>query len=492
MKKILFIASICIAKYSSAQWIGSNPIQQGSAGNIAIGFPTYTPVSLLQVKNGSVLFDGTTGTTPISGSGTRMMWVPAKGAFRAGLSSLTGWDDANIGLRSFAVGSSTVASGSFSVAAGTTSTASGAYSFAAGNNTTASNSGTFAFGFASVASGSMCAAFGNTSIAQSCNSFVIGRYNNTSGSYSPTAWNLGEPLFVIGNGMNAGALSNALVVLKNGNMGMGTDTPAEKLSIETTGSAMSVKTTHPADWGYNSVLSVNLNNTKALTIHNTSLTGGYAECFKVMGSGQTEIINKLPTNYEAIGLYVGERSMYDAYTYNPFLAKGKMYVFQSSNSEYAAVFHNNGGSGPGVLIQSGSGTGSGAAYPLLRIVSRGSSPGDPAYDVFRVDGFTNATYAREIIVNLNTSWPDYVFEPTYDLKPIAEVETYLKINKHLPEMPSQNEVETEGINVAKMDALLLKKIEELTLYIIETNKKMELISIKNKELAEALSVLKNK
>ena len=68
--------------------------------------------------------------------------------------------------------------------------------------------------------------------------------------------------------------------------------------------------------------------------------------------------------------------------------------------------------------------------------------------------------------------PDYVFEPTYDLKPLAEIETYIKENKHLPEVPSAKEMEKNGVQLGEMNMLLLKKVEELTLYSIEQNKKL--------------------
>ena len=66
--------------------------------------------------------------------------------------------------------------------------------------------------------------------------------------------------------------------------------------------------------------------------------------------------------------------------------------------------------------------------------------------------------------------PDYVFEEGYDLSTLEEVEAYIKDNKHLPEVPSAKEMEENGIELAQMNMLLLKKIEELTLHLIEQNK----------------------
>ncbi len=78
--------------------------------------------------------------------------------------------------------------------------------------------------------------------------------------------------------------------------------------------------------------------------------------------------------------------------------------------------------------------------------------------------------ADSITVALSGNWADYVFNKDYPLKPLNELESYIIINKHLPEIPTSNDIKNNGINVASMDASLLKKIEELTLYIIELKK----------------------
>ncbi|PWG78070.1 hypothetical protein [Pararcticibacter amylolyticus] len=89
--------------------------------------------------------------------------------------------------------------------------------------------------------------------------------------------------------------------------------------------------------------------------------------------------------------------------------------------------------------------------------------------------------AREIKVE-NTNWPDYVFSSAHVKLSLRELETFISSNKHLPEIPSAKEIEKEGVNLSEMNAKLLKKIEELTLYIIEINKKVEGLQLKNIEL----------
>ena len=74
-------------------------------------------------------------------------------------------------------------------------------------------------------------------------------------------------------------------------------------------------------------------------------------------------------------------------------------------------------------------------------------------------------------------WKDYVFNEDYNLRSLKETEEFIKQNHHLPDIPSEAEVLENGYNMGEMDAMLLQKIEELTLYIIEQSK--EIIWMKN-------------
>ncbi|WP_187444097.1 hypothetical protein [Sphingobacterium phlebotomi] len=103
--------------------------------------------------------------------------------------------------------------------------------------------------------------------------------------------------------------------------------------------------------------------------------------------------------------------------------------------------------------------------------------------------------AKEIKVEI-ANWPDYVFGRDYDLKPLWEVERYINENGHLPEIPKASEVEAEGISLGEMNKLLLKKVEELTLHLIEKEKevkemqtaikRVDELEKKMKEIQEAL------
>jgi prolyl-tRNA editing enzyme YbaK/EbsC (Cys-tRNA(Pro) deacylase) len=76
-------------------------------------------------------------------------------------------------------------------------------------------------------------------------------------------------------------------------------------------------------------------------------------------------------------------------------------------------------------------------------------------------------------VKLYANWPDYVFKPNYRLSDLATLKTYLNINHHLPDVPSAQDIEKNGVDLGKMNTLLLKKTEELTLYLIEKDKQLK-------------------
>lgn len=80
--------------------------------------------------------------------------------------------------------------------------------------------------------------------------------------------------------------------------------------------------------------------------------------------------------------------------------------------------------------------------------------------------------------------PDYVFANDYKLKSLQEVEDFIKENKHLPEIPSAKEIEKNGLMLGEMNMSLLKKMEEMTLYMIEQNKKINKLEQQNKKFID--------
>ncbi len=226
------------------------------------------------------------GAIAPSGAGTRMVWNPNKSSFRAGNVTGTEWDNANIGIRSIAFGFGTiasgmnssafgsttvasggnssafgggaVASGTLSMAFGTATIASGSASTAFGISTTASSDRSTAFGFETISSGNDSVAFGNRNTASAFCSIAAGLYNTAPSAaetvlgigatvYTPSvngatqyrAANVTDRLLVVGNAIDANnnftvdaaERSDALVILKNGNTGIGSSTPQNKLHV---------------------------------------------------------------------------------------------------------------------------------------------------------------------------------------------------------------------------------------------------------------------
>lgn len=93
----------------------------------------------------------------------------------------------------------------------------------------------------------------------------------------------------------------------------------------------------------------------------------------------------------------------------------------------------------------------------------------PADALLAVKGFIVSKGLKVTQIN----WPDYVFEKDYNLMPLPQLADFIKKNKHLPGVPSITQVSKDGVNVGENQEILLRKIEELTLYLLEQNKRIE-------------------
>lgn len=79
----------------------------------------------------------------------------------------------------------------------------------------------------------------------------------------------------------------------------------------------------------------------------------------------------------------------------------------------------------------------------------------------------------KVQVDLINNWPDYVFDSKYEMMPLNTLRQFINDHKHLPGIPSAEEISKEGIDLAKMNSILLEKIEELTLHVIKLNEEIE-------------------
>ncbi|HEY6505316.1 MAG TPA: tail fiber domain-containing protein [Chitinophagaceae bacterium] len=265
MKKLLLLLATATYYTSHAQ-------------NVGIG--TDAPQARLHVSDSNVVFTGsptipflTTFDPPVQGPGIRMMWYPQKAAFRVGIVDGANWDKDNIGRISFVAGWNCLAIGLGSFASGYFTTASGDYSFASGFETIASGFHSFASGHRTIAGGEHSTSMGyetnasnyastsmgyktnasgqvSTSMGYETNasgnhstcvglytkskayaSFTAGLYNDDTDNPNPNFLVATDRIFQIGIGATETNRMNALTVLRNGTIGIGTTTPDAPLSF---------------------------------------------------------------------------------------------------------------------------------------------------------------------------------------------------------------------------------------------------------------------
>ena len=250
--------------------VNGNDIYNSNTGNVGIG--TTLPKAPFNVAAGKTVLFGADS----SGSGKKLLWYPSKSAFRVGYALNTDWDYGNVGVYSTAMGSFTSANGVGSTAMGQLTNASGDLSTAMGQYTTASGQGSTAIGYTTTASGVNSTAMGQSTTASGVNSTAMGyntiasgqfstamgQYTTASGNYS-TAMGIGTTangyssnamgrnnidvptaLLMVGNGGTSSARSNALTVLGDGKVGIGTTAPLAPLHISIANAIVENSTNH--------------------------------------------------------------------------------------------------------------------------------------------------------------------------------------------------------------------------------------------------------
>ena len=142
--------------------------------------------------------------------------------------------------------------------------------------------------------------------------------------------------------------------------------------------------------------------------------------------------------------------------------------------DYNSIIHSGGhmylrsGSGGNLLINDAAGTGGnvgiGTSSPDAKLTVKGQ------------------VHAQEVKVDLGGALaPDYVFAKEYKLQSLEEIKAFIEKNRHLPEVPSAKEMEADGINLGEMNLLLLKKVEELTLYILQQERRIKSLEKSSKK-----------
>jgi len=170
--------------------------------------------------------------------------------------------------------------------------------------------------------------------------------------------------------------------------------------------------------------------------------------------------------------------------------QGKMHIVENNNTASLILESNSAGWGSGMYFKNTAPNGKGygiytSSYGSFNIadvaaqvdrlfigangnVGVGTNLVSDVNYKFFVGG---AIRARKVRVDQDV-WTDYVFDKDYTLRPLVEVESFIKKYRHLPDVPSAADVKKEGIDLGENQAVLLKKIEELTLYLIEQNRQL--------------------
>jgi len=258
--------------------------------------------------------------------------------------------------------------------------------------------------------------------------------------------------------------SSKLLMNSSGKLGIGTTTPTARLHVKTTSDVNCVafsnyqSTTAPIN-GLD-VLSQNLG---GASFGVNAKSNGTGENYAVVGKS----IVGGTLNYGVFGeASIGNSgSAYGVY--------GKA-TGGSSNTPVYGVYGTSAGAS-----NHWAGYFNGTTYTsTLRVGTTNSASGY----IVSVGG---KVMCEEVRVALEGNWPDYVFSEGYDLLPLEDLKDHLKTKKHLPGIPSANEVESQGgYDVGNMQQKLLEKVEELTLYIIKLNDE-------NKEMRTQIEALKN-
>ncbi len=197
--------------------------------------------------------------------------------------------------------------------------------------------------------------------------------------------------------------------------------------------------------------------------------------FEVLGSGQI-LRNTIASDYTSLRLYNNQNNLMRALE------------IDYSGSSYGGTLLNSGPTGESASI------GTTGAYPLVfgtsntarMTITSGGNVGVGTYSPDEKLTVKGKIHTEEVRVDLSVPAPDYVFEKDYDLTPLSHIEKFIQANKHLPEVPSAKQMEQDGVNLKEMNMILLKKIEELTLHLIEKDKKLTEVEKRLEQLEEKL------
>lgn len=355
----------------------------------------------------------------------------------------------------------------------------GNYSFAGGRNSTSNGAQSFAFGFSASASGMVSTAIGYNTEASEIYSMALGTYLKASKPYSYVfgIGKSGTPLespdeYTISFGVNSNKPTMILTKAKGnsftGSVGIGNiTTPQAKLHIVSDNDEDAGIILQPTNPNKNTSFIQFVDNTNVISVKTNDKMDFKANRFR-FGNG----------NGTKITLQNGFKGGGSAIFSNAYLV-GATYMREDQGSSYAIEFNNDALRIRTAVNQIPRGTEITNWKDAAKIKTDGHIVLSEKLSINTediVDGFALAVnggiISTEVYVMTVDHWHDYVFGKDYKLMSLSDLKEYVADNNHLPEVPSEEEVISNGYNMAEMQGVLLKKIEELTLYILQQEERI--------------------
>jgi hypothetical protein len=298
----------------------------------------------------------------------------------------------------------------------------------------------------------------------------------------------------------------------SGNVGIGTTSPGALLQVgsattrgtiniaDGTGALPALTITNSATGGHQFTFYGGLSNAGSLDLYDQT-AGGYR--FTINPSGNVGIGTTTPgyqLDVNGTGNFAGNLKVSGG-TMSATNYGGLSYPYNTTfgsnaDASYSQLFAGStNGYTTGVYVYGG-----GAATPNVITFSTASAEriridqnGSLSIGVTNPNGYKLAVngnvHAKQVNVDVS-GWNDYVFKRDYRLMPLSEVKAYVGQYRHLPKIPSERQITRDGLNLGEMNALLLKKVEELTLYLIEKDdneKKQAIINQKQQNQIDLLT-----
>lgn len=280
------------------------------------------------------------------------------------------------------------------------------------------------------------------------------------------------------NGLFSGTLNANQNLLVTGNVGVGNSSPTEKLdvtgNIKSSADVLAVNVR--ANKGYFSSLESDGN----LTINGNVGIGAPAGSDKLTVGGSAKVNGLLTADNITVNQTLAISGVLSlGGSLGIGVASPEVALHVSGDGKFEGDIRANKIIVNSIEIAGAAPTGGGSVSLGENLIVNGSiGIGTTKVNGYKLSVNGKIRASNDIRVYVESQWSDFVFEDDYKLKPLSEIDRYIKKNNHLPEIPSAKEVKRDGYDVGAMDAKLLQKIEELTLYIIEQQRQIDRLSKK--------------